>query len=250
VGRRPAATGCVLFMAGIQLLPAGAAAQQFVTDDAEIVDYRACQVEVWRGETASWLLPACQVIRNLEIAAGMGFVEGENGRSAEHVVEGRLSPRKIAPGVGMGFVAGVSFRSVAGLPSRGRGGIHAYIPVSMAIAEDRVHLHANAGWQAARDEPDEATHVVRHGATPDDARHEATWAARADVILPPARERFTLIGEVFGEGGGRPEYQVGLRSTVVPGRLVVDVSWGGHTAAGSRGLGWVLGAAWTPPPFF
>jgi hypothetical protein len=102
-GRRRLA---VLFMACIQLLPAAAEAQQFATDDAGIADYRACQVEAWRGETASWLLPACHFIRNLEITAGMGFVQG------------------------------------------------------------------------------------------------------------------------------------------------MDVSWGGHTAAGGRGLGWVLGAAWTPPPFF
>lgn len=70
-----AARGCL--RAGLFLLcasfPAQLGAQQLATDDAGIVDYRACQLEAWHGQCSSWLLPACSPVRNPELTFGLGW---------------------------------------------------------------------------------------------------------------------------------------------------------------------------------
>jgi len=218
--------------------------QQFVTDDAALVGHRACQVEVWHGERASWLQPACQPLRRLEITAGLGSVPGNGGRSAEHVLEGKALLREMTPGgLGIAAVGGLGFGALAEM-SDGMKSAFAYVPVSVSLAADRLILHVNAGWHFERDVHEH--NGVQHA----DAHHAATWAARADLLLPFADDRLTVIGELYGEDRDRPEYQGGIRSIVLPDRLTVDVSWGGHSVSGRRGAGWTLGATWTPPPFF
>jgi hypothetical protein len=84
--------------------------------------------------------------------------------------------------------------------------------------------------------------------TPDQAaQHAFTWAFRGDLVLT---ECFTLIGELFGEDRLRPEYQLGLRTILLPEYLLADLSYGGHSAPGVAGAGWAVGLAWTPPPLF
>jgi hypothetical protein len=73
-------------------------AQQFVTDDAEIVDYRACQLEGWHGESASWALPACQLIRNLELTAGVGQLSANGETRTEYVLQAKTVLRELQPG--------------------------------------------------------------------------------------------------------------------------------------------------------
>jgi hypothetical protein len=65
-------------------------------------------------------------------------------------------------------------------------------------------------------------------------------------------DRFTIIGEIFGEGEETPEFQVGLRTEVIPQRLLMDVSYGDHLRdrVDENRIGLVVGLAWTPPPFF
>jgi hypothetical protein len=93
-----------------------AGAQQYVVDDAEIVDLNACHVEAWHGQRSSWILPACQLIPNLEIAAGVGFIEeGLGHRETEYAVEAKTLLRPLTPGDwGVGLVLGV------GKTTRGR----------------------------------------------------------------------------------------------------------------------------------
>lgn len=235
----------LLLLPGGLALPAQTSAQQFVTDDAAIVDYRACQVEAWVGEAASWVLPACQPVSKLEVSAGLGLVREAGGSNPEYVLQGKLLLREGGPGrVGVGLVAGAGFGPLSQVAGDGVAGAFAYVPVSVSIGEDRLILHVNGGWHYERDEHE------HNGVIHADAHHQATWAARADLLLPMLRERVTAIGEVFAEGRTRPEFQVGLRTVLLPGRLGFDVSWGGHTVSGFRGAGWALGFAWTPPPFF
>lgn len=84
-------TGAILGIALMGALPAApAGAQQYVVDDAAIVDPNACQVEAWHGERSSWILPACQLLGNVEISAGVGFLdEGEGLRETEYAVEAK-----------------------------------------------------------------------------------------------------------------------------------------------------------------
>jgi hypothetical protein len=225
------------------LLPAGAGAQQFVTDDATLVEFRACQFEAWLGQVASWILPACQPIRGLELTAGIGYLDADGEAGAEYAVQAKTVFRELAPGgLGIGLVAGAGIDPLTQVTGGQVAGLFAYLPASLSLAADRLILHGNLGW-----------HFERYGQEHDhpdgdgEGRHALTWAGRADLALS---DRFTLIGELFGEDRIRPEYQVGLRSTLLPDRVLVDLSYGGHTAGGLAGAGWALGFAWTPAPFF
>jgi hypothetical protein len=93
--------------------PTPAATQQFVTDDAGIVDFRACQLEGWHGESASWVLPACQPIRHLEITAGVGFIPENGSRAVEYVLQAKHVPPEVEPG----HVGVSSWRASASVPS-------------------------------------------------------------------------------------------------------------------------------------
>jgi hypothetical protein len=221
--------------------PAVAGAQQFVTDDAKIVDYRACQLEGWHGESASWALPACQLIRNVELTAGVGQLSSNGETRTEYVLQAKTILRELRPGgLGIGLVAGAGIDPLTQVTGGRVSGLFAYVPVSLSLAADRLFLHGNLGWHFERADRDRADRRER-------GRHAATWAGRADLMLT---HRFTAIGELFGEDRTRPEYQVGLRSVLLADRLVADLSFGQHTAPGLPGAGLALGFAWTPPPFF
>ncbi len=237
----PAGAGSLLLLLASGLA-APAAAQQFVTDDAAIVDYRACQLEAWHGQVESWVQPACQPIRNLEITVGIGFLANDGGRTIEYLLEGKTIFRELETnGFGWGLVAGVGVDPLAQVSGWPVAEIYAYLPASLSLADDRLILHGNLGWHFERGEHE------HNGEVHEEAHHALTWAFRSDVLLA---ERLTLIGELFAEDRFLPEYQVGLRTTVVADRLLIDVTYGGHTAAGADGLGWVVGLTWTPPPFF
>lgn len=51
------------------------AARPMITDDARIVDAKACQVESWvkdnKGSTEYWAIPACNFTGNLESASAL-----------------------------------------------------------------------------------------------------------------------------------------------------------------------------------
>jgi hypothetical protein len=250
-GRAPAsAVGRVLVACALAPLLwlaalAEASAQQFVTDDAGTVGFRACQLEGWYGESASWILPACEFVRNLEITAGVGFLPENGTHDTEYVLQGKYLLRQLTTGdIGVGVVAGLGFGPLSQVVGNGVAGVFAYVPVGLSLVADRLILHANLGWHFDRNDHDDHAHeqAERH--------HALAWAARADVLLPVPGERVTLIGELFGQNRVRPEYQVGLRTTIIPDRLDFDLSWGGHTAAALPGAGWAAGVAWTPPPFF
>jgi hypothetical protein len=64
-------------------------AQQFATDDAAIVNYLSFQLEAWHGEKSSWILPAVQPMRGLEITPGVGWVLDDGSRKTEFVLQGK-----------------------------------------------------------------------------------------------------------------------------------------------------------------
>jgi hypothetical protein len=210
------------------------AAQQFVTDDAGIVEHGACQLEGWVGATTSWLLPACQLIRGVELTAGIGSVRVDNARTTQYVFQLKQLFRESDAGSGgIGFVAGVGLDRGSQVAGGTTTTAFAYVPASTPLYGDRFVAHGNVGWRYATSE----------------RVHRFTWAMRADVALSSAPVWPTAIGELFGEGAGKPAYQVGVRATVGRDRLLVDLSWGDHTDRTQRGPGWALGVAWTPPPF-
>jgi hypothetical protein len=242
--RKHAIRGLGLALASL-VVPAALAGQQFGTDDAAIVGYRACQLEAWYGETETRVEPACQVIRNLEVTAGFAWLRENGGTSVEYLLETKLAllePDDNA--LGLALLVGAEFARQRAGGAAGVAALYALIPASIGIGADRLTLHGNLGGKYERDEHEHDGE--RHG-----ERHLVSlWAARGDLLLPFVGERLTLVSEVFGTGRDSPEFQVGVRASVIPERLLVDLSWGGHTAADTRGAGWVIGIGWTPPPLF
>jgi hypothetical protein len=227
----------------------GGHAQQFGTDDANLTTYRACQIEAWRGETEARIEPACHLIRNLEVMLGIGLDPDHGGGIEQYTLELKTQFREPQPGgLGFGLVAGFDFAGPGDDDHRGFEGAFAYVPATLSFGDDRFLLHGNLGWHYERNGHH---HGHGHGHAHDENGHHAfTWAARGDLHLPWLQERLVVVGELFGENRISPEYQVGLRTWVVPNRLVVDVSWGGHTASGLERKGWMFGFGWTPPAFY
>jgi hypothetical protein len=231
----------LLVLLSLLLLPGAARTQQFVVDDAALVDRNACQLEAWHGETETRFEPACQLVRGLELMAGVGLVGAGRGRQLEYRLEAKYLLRE--PGdrrLGVALLAGLEYQP--GEQGAGLESVYAYVPVTVPVRGEQLLLHANLGWHYERDAHEHG------GEVHDEPHHALTWGLRADLLLPVAGERFALIGELFGEDRLLPEFQVGLRSELIAERLTLDLSWGGHTQGGLRGAGWTLGLAWTPPP--
>ncbi len=235
----PGAATAVAVFGGLLLSFGSAGAQQYVVDDAEIVDANACHVEAWHGERSSWILPACQLIPNLEFAAGVGFIEeGLGHRETEYAVEAKTLLRPLTPGDwGVGLVLGVGPNPSATAEERRFGDVYGFVPVSVSTLEDRLILHGNLGWAWAR-EDDEG---------PEEDEHQLTWGVRSDLGL---NERFTVIGEIFGEGSDQSEFQVGIRTHFEDAGVEMDLSWGDRLSGDERGAGFTVGLALVSPPIF
>ena len=181
-------------------------AQQVLVDDAEITPPRSAQIEVWHGWQESWILPAVQLIPRLELSAGTAFVREEESdlRSTEYGFEGKVSilDPETAP-AGLAAVVGTGVTRL-GLPKQSPETVYAFVPASQELIDDRLTVYQNVGW-----------------AREDGGPSVLTWGARIDVT---PIDRFTLIGEVFGEGEEPPAFQTALRTEVIPERLEVDLS--------------------------
>ena len=183
-----------------------ASAQQVLVDDSEITPPRSAQLEVWHGWQESWILPSVHLIPRLELSAGTAFVREEESslRSNEYGIEGKASilDPETAP-IGLAAVAGTGITRL-GVPKRAPETIYAFVPVSQEVIYDRLTAYQNMGWAREEGGPDVFTWGIRFDLTPID--------------------RFTLIGEVFGEGEGPLAFQTALRTEIIPDRLEIDLS--------------------------
>ncbi len=237
---RPAAAGFALAAAALAA-PARARAQQYITDDAEVTEARACQIQMWHGERASWVLPVCAPAHNLELSLGFIAVwrDGAGGHF-EYAAQAKTLFRALRPdGWGAGLVAGTGRDPALATTADKTSTVFAYVPVSRAFAGTRLVVHQNAGWL-----------YQRQGGG---GGHALTWAARADYR---AARRLALVAEVYGtEAVGRggstapAEFQAGARSWLRPDVVQVDLSYGGRLRDGRVAAGWTLGLALVTPPF-
>ena len=189
------------------------AARPMITDDARVVDARACQVESWvrrnEGSTEFWAIPACNLTGNLEIAMGGSRTrEAGDTRTTDVQVQGKTLFKPLETnGWGIGLAIGHLRHPDEG----GRGGfargLYGYVPLSVSFADDLAVLHVNAGLMRPAGE----------------SRHRVTAGVGAEVRLHP---RLFFIPEVFRQEAGRPFFQTGFRFWVVPERFQVDATYG------------------------
>ena len=192
------------------LAPWAQAARPMITDDARITDAQSCQLESWtrnnHGNTEYWALPACNFTDNLELTAGGAVTHGGQRTSLTDVVlQGKTVLKDLEPN-GWGAALSIGSTRHPRVSDAGRDW-YATVPASFSFKDDRVVLHTNLGW-------------LREQAT---LRDRLTWGIGSETELS---QRDWLIAEIFGLNQGKPNYQVGLRHWLVPGRVQVDATYG------------------------
>lgn len=234
----PTWVATALFISGGSL-----AAQQYVVDDAVIVAPRSCQAEMWHGERASWILPACQILPNLEVTVGAGFVNGDGSdRESEYTLEGKTILREMGPEAwGVGVVVGIGPNPSADVDERVFGDIYLFVPASRVVLDGGLVVHGNLGWRWDRETVPEPGQRRRGPA------HHLTWGLRADV---PIHAHLSLLGETYGEDLERPAVQVGFRTHFPNAGMEVDASWGRSSTGSGDGPGFTLGLSLTSGPLF
>ncbi|MDR2000223.1 MAG: hypothetical protein LBP94_01630 [Zoogloeaceae bacterium] len=207
------------------------AARPMITDDARVVDAKACQLESWvmryPESTELWALPSCNFTGNLELTLG-GVVTRETGRSrtTDAVMQGKTLFKVMdTGGWGIGLAAGTVRRSQEDIRDW-----YAYVPASFSFRNDAVFVHTNLGW-------------LREGEV---RRDRLTWGVGTEVQLT---ERSWLIGETFGQNRGKPFYQFGLRHWLVQDRIQIDATYGNRVDGNSNERWFSIGLRFLSVPF-
>ena len=214
------------------------AARPMITDDARIVDAKACQVETWArrnvDSTEFWALPACNPFGNAELTFG-GALTNENGET--HLTDNQAQvktlfrPYDAENRWGVGLAVGTVRRPHRETYNTWPGDYYFYVPVSMAVGSDDLVLHVNGGAARHRDE----------------GRTIGTWGIGAEARI---NERLYFIPETFSNDRGRPFYQLGLRFWVVPSRMQVDATFGNRLVSETRERWFSIGMRLLSPPWF
>ncbi len=213
------------------------AARPMVTDDARIVDAKACQVESWvraerHGTNQFWAVPACTPIDNLEITLGANLerVAGQE-RVADSLLQFKSMLRPLRTndwGLALSVVRTVERGLEPGtrdVPSH-----FLNLPLSVSLRDDALVLHLNAGVRSDR--------IAR--------RSYGTWGLGSELVL---RDRLQLITETYGESGQRPFVHGGLRYWLVPDRVQLDTTVGTRVRAGSQERWFTIGVRLLSPAF-
>ncbi|MEK9719805.1 MAG: hypothetical protein VW257_01875 [Quisquiliibacterium sp.] len=220
---------CALLGLPLQAQSAGA----MNTDEARVIDQKSCQLETWvrRGQdsTESWILPACSVGHDIELAVGGSYLSGPSG-SANSDVLVQLK-RVLAPvkngGSGWAISAGYLAHPGAYSPRRYLGDAYANLLNSYVSADGTRELHANLGW----------THD-RAGAA-----DRLTWGVATQI---QQTGQLSWLAELYGRDQGRPWFQVGARISIVPDRVQIDATMGSRFGSGreDRWVSLVLRLLW------
>ena len=220
------------------LLPWGVAqaARPMVTDDARIVDAKACQVESWarrnQDSTEYWAQPACNFTGNLELSLGgaRGKDDGDT-RTTDIVLQAKTLFKPLEPdGWGWGLAVGNVRHPAIHTSSNLVGDLYAYVPATFSLRSDRLLVHTNIGWLHEREA----------------RRHRMTWGLGTEAQWSASS---WLIAEVFGQHQGTPFYQVGIRHWLVPGHVQVDTTYGNRAGSGTQERWLSIGLRLLSPAF-
>ena len=226
--RRIAGVACALLA-----LPAHAA-RPMVTDDARIVDAKACQLESWvkrnPGTTEYWALPACNFTGDLELTFGGARTRDDTDAFTDNVLQAKTMLRRLEPGgwgaaLTLGTVRHPHRETANGWP----GDEYVYVPLSVSFRDDEIVMHVNGGVTRRRDLD----------------RNVGTWGFGNEMQLAPA---LFLIPEVFHSEAGRAYYQVGLRYWIAKDFIQMDATYGNRFV--SEDQHWIsIGLRILTPPF-
>jgi hypothetical protein len=207
-----------------------------ITDDARIVDAKACQVESWarrsRDSMEYWALPACNPTGNAELTfGGARSTLGDERGFTNQVMQVKTLFRPYEPGGwGVGLAVGTARHPHRDSATRWPGDPYLYVPFSAAVGSDDWVMHVNAGAVRRRDL----------------SRTHTTWGLGSELRLSPSAY---FIPEVFSSDRGRPFYQAGVRYWLVKDRMQVDATSGNRIGSGSREQWFSVGLRLLSPAF-
>jgi hypothetical protein len=217
------------------LFPDAHAARPMITDDARIVDPKACQVETWvkrnRDSTEFWALPACNPTGDAEITIGGGRVR-EEGEShlTDAIVQAKTILRPLETnGWGVGLAVGMDRHPQRPEADSWPGDTYFYVPLSASFYDDAWVAHLNAG-------------AVHHRG----GDNQGTWGFGNEIRLG---ESAFFIPEIYGNDRGRPFYQLGVRYWIIRDRLQVDATFGNRLDSNTEQRWFSIGLRILSPPF-
>jgi hypothetical protein len=204
---------CALLLPALLLSAPSQAARPMATDDARIVDAKACQVESWvrrnRHSTEFWALPACNPTGGAELTLG-GAHQGGSAEDGPARNLGVMQAKTLLkPLETNGWGVGLSVGLVERLRTPRSGDPYLNLPMSWSLRDDHLFLHANLGWLREHERASQ--------------RHRLTWGLATEAQL---HQRAWLIAETFGQQSGKPSFQFGLRLWLIPDRVQVDTTYG------------------------
>jgi hypothetical protein len=199
-------------LVGLAMPGAVHAGRPLTTDDATILEPKACQLEAWvdrsRVATDFWAAPACNFGGHVEwqLGASRTHTDGQGALSQAYVQAKTVFISVDDNPWGAGLTVGVQRFPLRETES-GWSNMYAIVPVSFQLgAPDRL-LHLNAGWFRNSEEKRDLT----------------LWGIAFEA--PLAGIPLTVVGEVFGENASRPFYRVGGRWAQIAKNLDVDLTY-------------------------
>lgn len=205
----------------------------FAVDDAEVGKPGECKVESWVSAAANRdfsavTSPACVVKLGIpvEFAGSLARTRADGvwGTSGGVKAKVNLIPVE-GHAVGVGLAGGVNRDLIAGINTGG----FIYVPLTVALSE-KFKVNFNGGWNY--------DNVAKFSYLTYGAGFEWSFV-----------EKFTLIGEVYGQTGKLPEWasttvvqprtQLGVRFTPME-KIDIDLIWG-HNITGENSHWLTLG---------
>ncbi|MEX2127826.1 MAG: hypothetical protein WD871_06230 [Xanthobacteraceae bacterium] len=191
---------CALVLSGLMTASgqSRAAGGAFAVDDAGVDDPGSCKVEAWASfarndDFIGAVAPACVVSLGRPVDLGVQVDRsrsgGEWGTGLSLKAKSAIVPLTDDGPFGVAIVGGVGFD----LTARETAEWFVTVPVTIRIAEPfLINLNIGGLWDRI------------------EQRSFVTWGGGFELSFA---ERFTLIGEVFGQGSEHPGAQLGLRYT-------------------------------------
>lgn len=222
------------FLLACLLAPDALAGRPLTTEDAAILEEKACQLETWvdrtRNATVGWLVPACN-FGGLDVEWQVGFAREWSGGSSR-LPEAYAQAKGLLRGLteespwGVGWVVGVA-RRPTNEQYKGWDNPYVLVPVSWAVGD--FNFHVQPGW--ARDR--------------ENKRDLAVWGVAVEHTSKP----LDIVAEVFGQNSEKPFVRAGLRWTPIHEHLDIDLTYVTRIG-GTRDERLVsLGLVWYGPPF-
>jgi hypothetical protein len=186
------------------------AGRPLTTEDASVLPDKACQVEAWvdRGRTATntWVVPACNFGANIEWQAGGVRTHAEGQTITSEMYAQAKTVFRGAPDAPLkaGLILGVTRRPIEP-EHNGWHNPYAIVPLTYTQRDSTNTFHTALG--------------VRHDRS--SGRNVTLWGIAAERAIG---ERFTALGEVFGENARNPFYRIGGRYTAIRDHLDIDLT--------------------------